>query len=206
VKRRSAILTFVGLCTQQHLTSQCALGPRRPGLGESLGCLLPIYRIGEEPAYLVRPFALADGLRLPRGRSIRSIVVVAGRCVVSFQITILKVLAGQPDGRASHPEVTRSVAILMSSGADWSARMKRLAARAPDLSIFSSNYVMRDAFGWQITDAGRAFLASIEVTTAEPLIEARPEPVFVSEPPSGKPSNVIELAHHQDKRRGRAAA
>jgi hypothetical protein len=65
-----------------------------------------------------------------------------GRGVVSFQITILKVLAGQPEGRASHPEITRSVAILMSSGADWSNRLKGLAARAPDLSIFSSHYVI----------------------------------------------------------------
>ena len=129
-----------------------------------------------------------------------------GRGVVSFQITILKVLAGQPEGRASHPDVTRSVAILMSSGADWSARMKLLAARAPDLSIFSSHYVIQDSSGWQITDAGRAFLISIETPAAEPIIEPRPELVSVSGPLADTFSNVIELAHHQDKRRGRAAA
>jgi hypothetical protein len=129
-----------------------------------------------------------------------------GRGAVSFQITILKVLAGQPGGRASHPEVTRSVAILMSSGADWSERMKRLAARAPGLSIFSSRYVIRDASGWQITDTGRAFLASIEAPSVEPADKSDPEPEFVSNPPDDQPSNVIELVHHRDKRRGRAAA
>ena len=118
-----------------------------------------------------------DGHYLPGGNSLLS-ESVAGRCVLSFQITILKVLAGQPDGRASHPDVTRSVAILMSSGADWSARMKLLAARAPNLSIFSSNYVTRDDSGWQITGAGRAFLASIE---APPRPACKPdlEPVSV---------------------------
>jgi hypothetical protein len=64
---------------------------------------------------------------------------------VSLQITTLKVLAAK--GRASHVVLTRSVVILMSSGADWSDRMKRLAARAADLSIFSSGYVIRDASG-----------------------------------------------------------
>ena len=36
--------------------------------------------------------------------------------------------------------------------------MKRLAARPPDLDIFSQSFVLRDNAGWQITDAGRAFL------------------------------------------------
>jgi hypothetical protein len=172
----------------------------------NLGRLLLIYRIREEPVYLVRPRAPADGLDLRQSRSLAVVESVAGRGVVSFQITILKVLAGQPDGRASHPDVTRSVAILMSSGADWSSRMKRLAARAPDLSIFSSNYVIRDAAGWQITDAGRGFLASIEAPATEPAIKADSELKFDSDPPADRPSNVIEFSHHQDKRRGRAAA
>jgi hypothetical protein len=52
---------------------------------------------------------------------------------VSFQITILKVLAGHPDGRASVTELTRYVSVLMSSGSDWTDRMRRFAARAPKL-------------------------------------------------------------------------
>jgi hypothetical protein len=133
---------------------------------------------------------------------------VARRGVASFQITILKVLAGQPEGRASHSVVTKSVAILLSSGTDWSARMKRLAARAPELSIFSSRFVIQDASGWQITEAGRAFLISIEVPAPEQSIGPDPdeEPAPVLDPLCDQPSNVIQLSHHQVKRRGRAAA
>ena len=43
---------------------------------------------------------------------------VAGR-IVSFQITVLKVLAGHPEGRACVGDLTRYVSILMSSGSDW---------------------------------------------------------------------------------------
>ena len=81
---------------------------------------------------------------------------------MSFQITVLKVLAGHPDGRASLPDLRRAVGILISSGTDWTDRTKRLAARAPGLDIFSQALVLRDTDGWQITDAGRTLLASIE--------------------------------------------
>jgi hypothetical protein len=81
---------------------------------------------------------------------------------VSFQITILKVLAGHPDGRASVAELTRYVSILMSSGSDWTDRMRRLAARAPKLEIFADSFVVRDDRGWCITESGRQFLASLE--------------------------------------------
>jgi hypothetical protein len=56
---------------------------------------------------------------------------------VSFQITVLKVLAAHPDGRASLADLKRYMAVLASSGPDWSQRMKRLAARAPGPDIFS---------------------------------------------------------------------
>lgn len=81
---------------------------------------------------------------------------------MSFQITILKVLAGHPDGRASVGELTRYVSILMSSGSDWTDRMRRLAARAPKLEIFADKFVLRDDRDWSITDRGRQFLASLE--------------------------------------------
>jgi hypothetical protein len=68
---------------------------------------------------------------------------------MSFQITILKVLAGHPGGRASLPDLKRAMAILISSGSDWTDRTKRLAARAPDLDIFSQSFVLRDNPGWQ---------------------------------------------------------
>jgi len=50
----------------------------------------------------------------------------------------------------------------MTSGPDWNDRVKRLAARAPSLDIFSQSFVLRDEAGWQITDAGQAFLVSLE--------------------------------------------
>ncbi|MCC8961375.1 hypothetical protein H8A95_03340 [Bradyrhizobium sp. Pear76] len=61
---------------------------------------------------------------------------------MSLQLTILKVLEGQPAGRTSHAELRLSVAILLSSGSDWTERMKRLSDRAPDLDIFGQSYVV----------------------------------------------------------------
>jgi hypothetical protein len=51
---------------------------------------------------------------------------------VSFQITVLKVLAGSPGGRLSLADLRHDVALLISSGRDWTDRTKRIAARAPD--------------------------------------------------------------------------
>ena len=50
------------------------------------------------------------------------------------------------------------LAILNTSGPDWTNRLKRLAARAPDPDIFSKKLVVRDKSGWQITAEGKAFL------------------------------------------------
>jgi hypothetical protein len=91
---------------------------------------------------------------------------------VSFQITVLKVLAGHPEGRASIADLTRYVSILISSGTDWTNRTKRLAARAPKLDIFADSFVLRDHNGWHITEGGRQFLASLEAPlpiVAEPV-------------------------------------
>jgi hypothetical protein len=55
---------------------------------------------------------------------------------MSFQITVLKVLAGSPGGFLPLADLRRDVA-LMSSGRDWTDRTKRLEARAPGLDIFS---------------------------------------------------------------------
>jgi hypothetical protein len=85
---------------------------------------------------------------------------------VSFQITVLKVLAGHPDGRACVDDLKRDVGILMSCGPEWTNRTKRLAAGAPQLDIFGSAYVLRDDRGWQITDSGRQLLDSMEAQCA----------------------------------------
>ena len=82
---------------------------------------------------------------------------------MSFQVTILKVLAGQPEGCLSLADLRNNVAILISSGPDWTDRTKRIATRTPGLDIFSQGMVIRSPGGWQITDAGRAFLAESEV-------------------------------------------
>lgn len=79
---------------------------------------------------------------------------------MSLQFSILKVLAGQPDGRATVAALNRTITLL--SVPEWTARMKSLSALAPDLDIFGSRYVMRDDGGWQLTEAGQAFLAAIE--------------------------------------------
>jgi hypothetical protein len=126
------------------------------------------------------------------------------RRAVSFQITILKVLAGHPGGRASLADLNRAVAILMSSGSGWTNRTKRLAARAPDLDIFSQSLILRNVDGWQITDAGRALLASIEAplpTNAE--IEPALPAAVVSLVPiqSSPPTRPIGAANSRRPRR-----
>jgi hypothetical protein len=107
------------------------------------------------------------------------------RLSVSFQITILKVLAGQAEGRASLPELTRQVSILVSSGPDWTDRTKRLAALAPGLDIFRSRFVFVDRANWQITDAGRAFLISLETPASADDYSAITEGVI---PPDATPA------------------
>jgi hypothetical protein len=79
---------------------------------------------------------------------------------VSLQFSILKVLAGQPDGHATVSDLNRYITLL--SCPEWTARMRRLSSRAPDLDIFGSRYVLRDQTGWQLTEAGHTFLVGIE--------------------------------------------
>ena len=111
---------------------------------------------------------------------------------MSFQITILKVLAGHPDGRAAIAELTRYVSVLMSSGPDWFNRMRGLAARAPKLDIFSDGFVLRDDTGWSITVSGRQFLAALEapmsVLLEEPKQPADRDTTVVAEPTHVQPA------------------
>jgi hypothetical protein len=98
---------------------------------------------------------------------------------VSLQFSILKVLAGQPDGRATVPDLNRYITLL--SCPEWTARMKRLSALAPDLDIFGSRYVLRDDAGWQLTEAGAAFLAALDEipAVATPAEKITPPEVIV---------------------------
>jgi hypothetical protein len=71
------------------------------------------------------------------GRKGVAALALLRRLAVNFQVTILKVLASYPDGFASIADVKRDVAILATSGRDWSERTTRLAARVPGLEIFA---------------------------------------------------------------------
>jgi hypothetical protein len=119
-----------------------------------------------------------------------------------LQFSILKVLAGQPDGRATLADLNRTITLL--SGSEWTARMKRLSARAPDLDIFSSRYVLRDEAGWQLTAAGQAFLAAIESPArAAPDQQIGPPEVIVTVEAPARQSPAPPLRLVVDNPRGR---
>ncbi|MGY4256660.1 hypothetical protein ACVI1L_003728 [Bradyrhizobium sp. USDA 4516] len=63
---------------------------------------------------------------------------------MNFQVTVLKILVSYPDGLARMADLKRDMAILATSGSDWAERTKRLAARMPDLDIFSQRLVTRE--------------------------------------------------------------
>jgi hypothetical protein len=106
---------------------------------------------------------------------------------MSLQLSILKVLAGQPDGRATVPDLNRTITLL--SCPEWTARMKRLSALAPDLDIFGSRYVVRDDGGWQLTEAGQAFLAAIENPASATLDQGRAATEVVIAPVAARRSS-----------------
>ena len=59
------------------------------------------------------------------------------------------------------------MAILATSGPEWSARMRRLAARVQAVDILASGHVLWDGDGWQITAEGRDFLRALEAVTQD---------------------------------------
>ncbi len=74
---------------------------------------------------------------------------------MNFQVTVLKILVSYPDGFAVMANLKRDMAILATSGRDWADRTKRLAARVPELDIFSQGLVERLNGGWRTTEKGR---------------------------------------------------
>jgi len=116
---------------------------------------------------------------------------------VSFQLTILKVLVGHPDGRASLSDYVERLRL-------DTERMKRLALRVPDLDIFGSKLVSRDNAGWQITEAGREFLLSLET---KPSAVRPPEPpTEVMPTPAPPPLLFVGPKRRRRQRRARRAA
>lgn len=87
---------------------------------------------------------------------------------MNFQVTVLKILVSYPDGFAVMADLKRDMAILATSGRDWAERTRRLAARAPDLDIFSQALVERLNGGWRITEKGRVVLELMEARHSEP--------------------------------------
>ena len=103
---------------------------------------------------------------------------------MSLQIAILKVLVSHPEGRATVAVMISDLSILNTSGSDWADRLKRLAARAPDLDIFGQRLILRDSSGWQITAEGRTFLDLRERGAASANVPvAEPSPPLPQQPP-----------------------
>ena len=95
---------------------------------------------------------------------------------MNFQVTVLKILVSYPDGFAVMADLKRDMAILATSGRDWADRTKRLAARVPELDIFSQGLVERLNGGWRITEKGRSVLEFMEARPAEPMTESTAPP------------------------------
>jgi len=114
---------------------------------------------------------------------------------VSFQLSILKILAGQPDGRASLAVLKNYLTVFYTSGPEWTARMKRLAERAPGLNIFGQKFVERDSGHWIITEGGRAFLASLEraavTITQERALDETIEKPLASQSKTSPPQSAV---------------
>jgi hypothetical protein len=78
-------------------------------------------------------------------------------------------LASHVCGCTTLSSLNRDIAILTASGNEWKARIRRLAARVPAIDIFGDGYVQRSDDGWEITAAGRDFLAMLEAVTQDNL-------------------------------------
>jgi hypothetical protein len=118
-------------------------------------------------------------------------------------MSIVKVLSSYPDGRATLAALNADLKILAGSGREWTARMKRLAARAPQLDIFSQALVIRDAHGWQLTAVGFEFLHRIETepaVTLEPVAAAVPDVKIAAD----RPRAPLILIGRKTRRRRKA--
>nr|WP_249139612.1 hypothetical protein [Bradyrhizobium ottawaense] len=103
-------------------------------------------------------------------------------------------------------DLKRDMAILATSGRDWAERTKRLAARVPDLDIFSQGLVERLNGGWRITDKGRTVLEIMEARSAAvPAIEPPPIPATSDSTPAATPaaSPVATGRRKRDRKRRR---
>lgn len=135
---------------------------------------------------------------------------------VNFQVTVLKILAAYPDGFAVMEDLKRDMAILATSGRDWADRTRRLAAKAPDLDIWSQGLVERLSGGWKITAKGLAVLdlmearpagpEAVQVPAAEDSIAASMSPVSPLRQPADRAKRRRERRERRREARERARA
>jgi hypothetical protein len=113
-------------------------------------------------------------------------------------------------------DLKRDMVILATSGRDWADRTRRLAARLPDLDLFSQGLVAREAGGWKITTKGRAALEFMEARPSEsikePLVEttstavSKPIPVPALRQPLDRAKRRRERRERRREARERAPA
>lgn len=131
---------------------------------------------------------------------------------MNFQVTVLKILVSYPCGFAVMADLKRDMAILATSGRDWTERTKRLAARMPDLDIFSQGLVERESGGWKITEKGRAVLEFMEArpgtdrTIETPSVETVAAPVPALPQPADRAKRRRERRERRREARERARA
>ncbi|WFU75521.1 hypothetical protein [Bradyrhizobium sp. CB2312] len=123
---------------------------------------------------------------------------------MNFQVTVLKILVSYPDGFAVMADLKRDMAILATSGPDWAERTKRLAARVPDLDVFSQGLVERLNGGWRITEKGREVLEFMEARPIDPA--PRRVEATVPATPTPLPRPPAEAGRRRRERRQRKRA
>jgi hypothetical protein len=78
----------------------------------------------------------------------------------NFKLAVLNALAKSVGGRATLDEVRREVEIILTND-DQTEQLNRFSALG-DIDIFQSGLLLRDEAGFQITEAGRSLLQSLE--------------------------------------------
>ncbi|MGO4513188.1 hypothetical protein AB4Z51_40025 [Bradyrhizobium sp. 2TAF36] len=122
---------------------------------------------------------------------------------MSFQFSILKILAGQPSGVASLEVVKQHLAIFYTSGPEWPARMKRLSELAPNLDIFGQKFVARELGAWRITDGGRTFLDDLERSSGATPPSSQDDQTETDSTPMIVPVPIAPKRRLEDRRQQR---
>lgn len=130
---------------------------------------------------------------------------------MNSHVTVLKILVAYPDGFAVMEDLKRDMAILATSGRDWADRTRRLAARVPDLDIWSQGLVERISGGWRLTSKGREVLEFMEARPSPEPIQAAtvneitpPVVERVPVPPLRQPADRAKRRRERQERRREA--